>query len=400
VLHAGLCLTSIKFSPKHLRKNSKTLRAIRDLVLNNKMRYSVIIAGGSGTRLWPMSRAGLPKQLIPFIKGKSLLQIAFDRLEGLIPESRRYICAGQKHEGTIFSALSALDKKNFLGEPLGRDTLNAVGLSAAILASRDPDAVFTVLTADHLIEPIDHFQKIIEQGFELVERVPQTLVTFGIAPTGPAIGYGYLELGRPLTGGARIVDQFKEKPPLSVAEEYFKKGPDHYLWNSGMFVWSAATMLDCIKRLEPDVYAGLMKIAKSWDKPDRQKVMDEIYPTLKKISIDFAVMEPASRMDGVNVAAIAMPLQWLDIGSWPSFAETCAHDESGNALAAEKIILKDSANCLAASDEPDHLVAMLGCQNLIVIHTKNATLICPADRAQDIKNMCNLAEKQFPGRYT
>jgi mannose-1-phosphate guanylyltransferase len=364
------------------------------------MRYALIIAGGSGTRLWPMSRADLPKQLIPFINGKSLLEIAFQRIEGLIPASRCYICAGLKHRDAIFAGLSALEKENFLGEPMGRDTLNAIGLSAAVLAAKDPQAVFAVLTADHLIEPVDKFQKIIEQGFTLVEREPQTLVTFGITPTGPATGYGYLELGESIAGGGKIVKQVKEKPPLPVAEEYFSKGPDHYLWNSGMFVWHAATLLDCIKRLEPAVYAGLTKIAQAWDTSEREKVLSEIYPTLKKISIDYAVMEPASRLEQISVAAIPMPLNWLDVGSWPAFAQTCAHDGNGNSLAVEKHILSETSNCLLASSEPDHLIAMIGCQDLIVIHTKNATLICPADKAEHIKELYNQAEKHFGGRFT
>lgn len=364
------------------------------------MRYALIIAGGSGTRLWPMSRANLPKQLIPFINGKSLLEIAFDRLEGLIPASRRYVCAGEKHKDLIFAALPSLDKENFLGEPMGRDTLNAIGLSAAILAARDFQAIFAVLTADHLIKPIDKFQHIIEQGFDLVEQYPQTLVTFGIAPTGPATGYGYLELGDSISGSAKIVEQFKEKPTLSVAEEYYRKGPDSYLWNSGMFVWQAATLLDCIKNLEPDVYKGLTTIAQAWDTPQRDAVLAAIYPTLKKISIDFAVMEPASRLDGVRVAAIPMLLTWLDVGSWPAFAQTCLHDDNGNALAAEKHLLSETSNCLLAANDPDHLIAMIGCRDLIVIHTKNTTLICPADKAEHIKELYNLAEKQFGDRYT
>lgn len=364
------------------------------------MRYAVIIAGGSGTRLWPMSRGGLPKQLIPFIRGKSLLEIAFERLEGLIPVSQRYICAGLKHRDIILSALPVLKKEQFLGEPMGRDTLNAIGLSAAVLAARDPRAVFGVFTADHLIEPIDKFQKIIEQGFALVESRPQTLVTFGIAPTGPVTGYGYLELGDSIPGGAKIVKQVKEKPALSAAEEYFRQGPDFYLWNSGMFVWSAATLLDCIKRLEPDVYAGLTAIVQAWDTPKRDEVLAEIYPTLKKISIDYAVMEPASRLEQVSVAAIPMQLDWLDVGSWPSYAQTCPRDDNGNALGCEKNLLSETSNCLLASSERDHLIAMLGCRDLIVIHTKDATLICPADKAEHIKDLYNKAEKQFGGQFT
>jgi len=260
--------------------------------------------------------------------------------------------------------------------------------------------VFAVFTADHLIEPIDKFQKIIEQGFDLVERDPQMLVTFGITPDGPVTGYGYLELGDTISGSAKIVRQFKEKPPPAVAEEYFRKGPEHYLWNSGMFVWRAATLLDCISRLEPAAYTGLTKIAQAWNSPRRDEVLSKIYPTLKKISIDFAVMEPASRMEQVRVAAVPMQINWLDVGSWPSFAQTCLRDDNGNALAAEKHILSDTSNCLLASSEPDHLVAMLGCRDLIVIHTKNATLICPADKAEQIKDLYNQAKQRFGGQFT
>lgn len=365
------------------------------------MRYALIMAGGSGTRLWPMSRGDRPKQLIPFLEGKSLLESAFDRLEGLIERENRCICAGRRHEQVIFAETPGLEKQKFFGEPVGRDTLNAVGLSAAVLAKKDPAAVIGVFTADHLIEPADEFRSLVAQGFELVERQPETLVTFGIAPTGPVTAYGYLELGPKVeqVDFAWKVEKFKEKPPLELAKQYFEAGPARYLWNSGMFVWRAETLLDCIRRYEPTVYAGLREIAQAWETPRQAEVLETVFPQLKKISIDFAVMEPASRDQNVRVAAVPMPLRWLDIGSWPSFAQTCRRDEQENALSGGEHVLIDSANCLAASSDPRHLIAMVGCENLIVIHTPDATLVCRADQAEQIKELYKQIENRYGGKY-
>jgi mannose-1-phosphate guanylyltransferase len=365
------------------------------------MRYALIMAGGSGTRLWPMSRGDRPKQLIPFLNGKSLLQVAFDRLEGLIDPKNRCVCAGRRHEQVILDETPGLEKENFFGEPIGRDTLNAVGFGAAVLAEKDPNAVIAVLTSDHLIEPDDDFRSCLKQGFELVEQSPETLVTFGIAPTRPATGYGYLELGPKLAGAgyAWKVQNYKEKPPLELAQQYLAAGPASYLWNSGMFVWRAATLLDCIRRYEPTVHAGLLEIAKAWNAPQRNSVLEKIFPELKKISVDYAVMEPASRDSAVCVAAVPMPLKWLDIGSWPSYAETCRRDEHENALAVGEHVLIDSRNCLAASSVPGHLVALVGCENLIVIHTPDATLVCPADQAEQIKNLHGQIGARYGEKY-
>jgi mannose-1-phosphate guanylyltransferase len=332
-----------------------------------------------------MSRASLPKQLIPFIHGKSLLALAFDRLEGLVPAANRYICASQGHADLICRALG-LPREQFLGEPIGRDTLNAVGYSAAVIARRDPEAVIAVFTADHIIEPIDEFLKIVDHGFRLAESQPSTLVTFGITPTQPATGYGYLQLGEPLDGDARIVEQFKEKPAAAIAQEYFAAGSRRYLWNSGMFVWRASTLLDCIRRYEPANATGIAAIADAWDTPERAAVLNEVFPTLKKISVDFAVMEPASRDERVQVAAVPMPLTWLDVGSWPMFGETCPHDAHGNAIAAQTLFI-DTKGTLAASSDPNHLIATIGCRDLIIIHTPDATLVCDKDHAEAIKEM-------------
>jgi len=364
------------------------------------MNYTLIIAGGSGTRLWPMSRKPLPKQLIPFIGGKSLLQIADERLEGLVPGDRRYICAGLSHQSAIQNAMPAFRREQFIGEPMGRDTLNAVGLGAAVIGRDDPDAVIGVFTADHLIEPVDHFQKIVTQGFELAQAQPNTLVTFGITPTHAATGYGYLELGQPIQGqDARVVEHFREKPNAKAAGQYFDAGPDRYLWNSGMFVWPAATLLDCIRRYKPENYAGLVRIAEAWGTDQQQDVLGQVYPTLEKISIDYAVMEPASKDPDVQVAALPMPLSWLDIGSWPAFAKTCTPDQDHNAATAGKHITIDTRNTLLASNDPNHLIATIGCEDLLIVHTPDATLVCRADHAEDIKKLHELVAQRYGDEF-
>lgn len=382
------------------------------------MEYALIIAGGSGTRLWPMSHASEPKQLIPFIGGRSLLQVARDRLRGLVPAERSYICAGQGHKAAIVHAIEGLDDAQYLGEPTGRDTLNAVGLAAAVIAQRDPQAVIAVFTADHIIEPVDVFQRCVRQGYALASQGKPTLVTFGIRPTHAATGYGYLQLGdatgdaagvtgassvtgasgatalEPGTGRPRVVTQFKEKPDAATAAGYLAAGPGAYLWNSGMFVWKASVLLDCISRYAPENHEGLMTIARAWDTPLREKVAGEVYPTLKKISVDFAVMEPASRDERVRVTAVPMDLTWLDVGSWPSFGQTCEHDAQGNTTSAARCIHEGSRNTIVASSDPEHLIATLGCQDMIVIHTPRATLVCPANRAEEIKKLYERVGKE------
>lgn len=369
------------------------------------MRHALIIAGGKGTRLWPMSTAAVPKQLIPFINGRSLLQLAVDRLAGLVSEDRVYVCAGAGHRQMMLDRIDGLSEGRFIGEPTGRDTLNAVGLGTGVIERHDPEATVAVFTADHIIEPIDTFQQTVEAGFTLAEGDATRLVTFGIEPNHAATGYGYLELGSSLqaevtTPGApaSVVSRFKEKPEAATAEQYLQAGPSQYLWNSGMFVWQAATLRQCLERFAGDNHAGLQRAIDAVEAGD-EATLGEVYPTLPKTSVDYGIMEPAAADEATEVVAVPMPVQWLDVGSWPAYSEAREKDAAGNVAEATRTLLEATSNTTVVSDDPEHLVATLGCDNLIVVHTKQATLVCHADHAQDLKALHEKVADQFGDRY-
>ncbi len=353
------------------------------------MEYAMIMAGGAGTRLWPMSRSRQPKQLIPFIGGQCLLEIAADRLDGIVPTKRRLICTGEAFREPIRARLEAFSDDQILGEPEGRDTVNAIGLTAAVLLKQDPEASFAVLTADHLIEPQDRFRAALQTGFDLVAENPDRLITFGITPTYPATGYGYVELGDVLDGQeARQTVQFVEKPDESTAQGYLESG--NFLWNSGMFIFSASGFMSALESYLPESAEGLHAIADAWNGPNRLEVLQRIYPTLPKISVDYAIMEPASRDDSRPVCTVPMDIQWLDVGSWTSYGETLAPDQAGCRSNVDSFHV-DSHNVLAVSEDPDHVIATVGCHDMVIIHTDRVTMVCPATEVQRVKDLANAA---------
>jgi mannose-1-phosphate guanylyltransferase len=293
----------------------------------------------------------------------------------------------------VRAALPHFSDEQILGEPEGRDTVNAVGLTAAILLQRDAEAVFAVLTADHLIEPLDEFRDKLEVGFQLVERDPKRLVTFSITPTSPATGYGYVERGEAIGefAGAFHARRFVEKPDLETAQQYLRAGT--FGWNSGMFVLGAAQFMQCLAWYKPQSREGLEKIAAAWGTPERRRVLQQVYPSLPKVSIDFAVMEPASKPDQsgrVQVCTVPMNVTWIDVGSWPSYGQTLPPDGRGNRASGASLHL-DSRGVLSVCDDPNHLIATIGCEDLIIIHTRDATLVCPASQAERVKELAGKA---------
>jgi mannose-1-phosphate guanylyltransferase len=271
-----------------------------------------------------------------------------------------------------------------LGEPVGRDTLNAVGFTATVLHKLDPDAVFAVLTADHIIRPQDEFARCLDVGYSLVEADPSRFVTFGITPTYPSTGYGYVELGNELSKKAFSCKRFVEKPDLKTAEQYIASG--NFKWNSGMFVFHAGTFLDSLQRFHPETANGLQKIGDAWGTDSQERVLDEIYPTLPKISVDYGMMEPCSSDETISIVTVPMNVEWLDVGSWPSYGETLTADESKNRSNCKTAHL-DSTNVLSISSDASHTIATIGCQDLVVVHTDDVTLVCSASEAERVKEL-------------
>lgn len=343
------------------------------------MHYVVIVAGGSGKRLWPLSRQGEPKQLLPLIGEKSLLRISYERVQGMVPDERILVCTGADYADQVADQLPELPAENILGEPEGRDSLNAVAWPAALLATRDPEAVMAVLTADHVMRPEPLFRSRLKEAFDIATAQPDALVTFGVVPTSPQTGFGYLHRGTEVGGHACEVSEFTEKPERQVAEAYLASG--EYWWNSGMFVWRANTLLTALASLQPETHRQLLALAAD------PTLLDEIYPSLRKVSVDYGVMEPVSRGEAPGrVLAVELPISWYDVGSFLALAGQLPTDEHRNARQGDTVVL-DSWDNLVINRTDDRVVAISGLRGMAVVVTDRATMVVPLADSERVKEL-------------
>jgi len=357
------------------------------------MLHAVLMIGGSGTRFWPLSRKKTPKYLIPIVGEKSMLEQTVERIAPLVPPERILCITSKEMAPAVRRALPALPAKNVVGEPMGRDSATCVALGAVIVYSRDPEAVMLCMPGDSLVGDAGKFRAAVLAGEDIAEM--NKLVTFGIRPAGPETRFGYIHRGRLIPGdeGPKVyqVNRFVEKPDLATAEHMVRSGD--YYWNSGNFMWRADVILKELARHAPDLHAAMERIRPALGTRQCAAVIRKEYEGLKRISIDYAVMEKAE-----DVAVVEAEFDWDDVGSWTALERHCAKDAAGNAVAGQVFTL-DATGCVVQTDER-HLVAALGLKDVVIVHTPDATLVCPKDRANDVKKLVEELERKGLTKYS
>ena len=348
--------------------------------------YAVILAGGSGTRFWPLSRELYPKQLLKVLSDRTLIQRTVQRVSPIVPGERILVVTGTAHADAIRFQLAheGIPKENILAEPVARNTAPAIGWAAEVIRQRDPDGLMLVMPADHIIPDDANFRR----ATALAVRVAQAghLVTFGITPTRPETGYGYIraEARRPLLAQGRAkalaVVRFVEKPNLTTATRYLRAG--HFYWNSGIFVWRADAILAEMQKTLPILSRGLARLRAAVGTSNEARVLDHFYARAEAISIDQGVLQRTRR-----AAVIPAPFRWSDVGNWSSLDEVAKKDTAGNVRIGPIVDLGSRDSILYGEQR---LVATIGLQDMVVVDTADATLVCPKERAQEVKQLVEL----------
>jgi mannose-1-phosphate guanylyltransferase len=357
---------------------------------SNPSRFVIIMAGGRGERFWPLSREKMPKQLLALLGKKSFLQEAVERVLPLVPAKNIFVITNEAQLPEVRKQLPKIPKANLIAEPVGRDTCAAVTLGAALVGARSTMGVMAVLPADHVIPDAKKFQQILGDAFDLASR-GQAIVTIGIKPTEPATGYGYIRVGNELPAPDGVkkykptffkAEQFVEKPNFDRALEYLNSG--QYRWNAGMFVWSFVTVTNGLEKHQPKMFAACQRWFKVANKPAKlAKVLAKEYPAIKKVSIDYALMEYAQ-----NVIVADGAFEWDDLGAWPALARHLKADPEGNCAVADFIHVDAARNIIYdARTKNKTPIMVVGLRDSILVQTDDAVLLAHKSQAQKIKEL-------------
>ncbi len=339
--------------------------------------YAVIMAGGVGSRFWPRSKEKTPKQLLKIFGDSTMIQATVDRLEGLIENKNIYVITNKIQRPEIIKQLKHVPAENILEEPFGRNTAACIGLASVLIQSRDRDAVTIILPADHIIKEKDRFHTALKNAAEFANKAGG-LVTIGITPTRPETGYGYIQIDEPsVHDNIYKVLTFAEKPNYATAVRFLDSGD--FLWNSGMFIWKTDAILDQIQIHMPDLFSGLENIKKSIGSPDLDKTVNSVYGQLRNISIDYGIMEKSDK-----VFLTKGNFSWSDVGSWEEVYQLTPKNEDGNAIEGNVYIEKTVDSYVHS---PGKFTAVIGAENLIIINTDEALLVCRRDNSQDVKKI-------------
>lgn len=339
---------------------------------------AVIMAGGRGTRFWPVSREALPKQFLAVAGEESLLARTGRRLFPLTGERNVWVITGEPHVGLVAKHLPEIPRDQIVGEPCGRNTAPCIGLAAALAERDDPGAVLLVAPADHWIGDEEAFRAAARTACSFAEK-HRGLVTFGIAPTSPETGYGYIEAGEPVADGVHRVARFTEKPDAATAAAFLAGG--RHFWNGGIFAWRADVFLEELAAHHPEMAAACRRMARA---TDRESALAAAYPALDSISVDYAVLEHSS-----NVFVLPVSFPWSDVGSWDALAALRPADGSGNVVEGD-VLAVDSRGCFVRASR---FTALVGLADVLVVDTPDALLVCPKGRSQDVKKVVESLER-------